>query len=90
MHMEPQPVKCLNCDTWNLPEAKFCKTCGEELEPYRQLAHYEQELGVRKKFIAHIESLQEEERKQQVSNGGCASVIVLMITLSGIGPLILL
>lgn len=81
--MEPQPVKCLCCDTWNSPEAKFCKNCGEELEIHRKLQQIEQEIEIKEKILNEWAALEDEEQ-QQSSRSGCASTIILLISISGV------
>lgn len=49
--MVEKPVKCIHCGTWNLPEAKFCRTCGDDLEPHRRLQEIEDELEMREKIL---------------------------------------
>lgn len=88
--MEPKPVKCIHCDTWNLPDAKFCRTCGDDLEPHRQLQQIEEELEMREKILQEWGvSEGDTQNTQKSDNGGCASVILLVIAISGIIPFII-
>lgn len=90
--MESKPVKCIHCDTWNFPDAKFCRSCGEDLEPHRQLQEIEEEIHMREKILqewgVYDEDVQDAHESQKSNNGGCASVILLIISISGIVSLI--
>ena len=83
--MESKPVKCIHCGTWNLPDAKFCRSCGDNLAPYRQLQQIEEELEMREKILQEWGvSDDDTPNTQKTDNSGCASVILLFITLTGI------
>lgn len=83
--MDSKPVKCLCCDTWNFPDAKFCRSCGADIETQRQLQQIEEEIEMREKILEEWGVTEDASQNTNKSdNGGCASVIILVVAISGI------
>lgn len=88
--MENEPIKCICCDNWNLPDAKFCRNCGADLEDMRKLQQIEKEVDMRMKILEEWGVTEEEDEsykaaaQQKSGNGGCASVIILLVAVAGV------